>query len=233
MASSTSSRCATTSPSRTARRSPRPIVVKTFQRALDPATKSPVAGASLGGVTSVKQTGPYRFEIRLSHPYAFFLHNLSDGGRLMALSPTALSKEGSSFGRRPVSTGPWMVSNWVTRQPDHAGEEPELPLGTVLYPVRSGHISTSWSSASSSTRRRRPPPSSPASVDELTLPSTAVRRIQAMNKYQIVKFLHQGVVFIEFNVLKAPFNDIRVRQAMNYAINKKPRGADRASAAWV
>src|SRR6185312_4439787 len=88
--------------------------VKTFQRALDPATKSPVAGSSLGGVDSVKAMGPYGLQIQLSHPYSFFLHNLSDGGRLMALSPTAISKEGASFGRKPVSTGPWMVSSWVS-----------------------------------------------------------------------------------------------------------------------
>jgi ABC-type transport system substrate-binding protein len=49
-----------------------------------------------------------------------------------------------------------------------------------------------------------------------------VLSLQAMHKFQITKFLHQGVFFIEFNVQKAPFNDIRVRQAMNFAIDKAP-----------
>jgi ABC-type transport system substrate-binding protein len=37
----------------------------------------------------------------------------------------------------------------------------------------------------------------------------------------MVRFLHQGVSFLEFNVLKAPFNDVRVRQALNDAIDKQ------------
>ncbi len=56
----------------------------------------------------------------------------------------------------------------------------------------------------------------------MNLPSTAVQRIEAAHKYQIFRFLHQGVSFLEFNVLKAPFNDVRVRQALNDAIDKKP-----------
>jgi peptide/nickel transport system substrate-binding protein len=88
--------------------------VQTFQRALAPTTKSPLAGSLLGSLASIKTTGSYSFAIRLEHPYAFFLYNLTDGGRLMALSPTALRKEGNAFGRHPVSTGPWMVQSGTT-----------------------------------------------------------------------------------------------------------------------
>ncbi|HWE64179.1 MAG TPA: ABC transporter substrate-binding protein [Chloroflexota bacterium] len=195
--------------------------VSTFKRALNPATKSPVAGSSLGAVSSVKQTGTYGLEIRLSRPYAFFLHNLSDGGRLMALSPTALAKEGSSFGRHPVSTGPWMVSSWVTGSQITLVKNPNYHWGpsyTQSGPVHIDNLvfriivdEATQTAAFES-----------GGVDELTLPSTAVVRLQAMHKYQISKFLHQGVFFIEFNIQKAPFNDIRVRQAMNFAIDKKP-----------
>jgi peptide/nickel transport system substrate-binding protein len=195
--------------------------VKTFQRALDPATKSPVAGSSLGGVDSVKAMGTYGLQIHLSHPYGFFLHNLSDGGRLMALSPTAITKEGKSFGRQPVSTGPWMVSNWVTGTQITLVKNPNYHWGpsyTQSGPVHIGSLvfriivdEATQTAAFES-----------GGLDELVVPSTAVTRLQAMHKFQFQKFLHQGVFFIEFNVQKAPFNDIRVRQAMNFAIDKKP-----------
>ncbi|HZS87690.1 MAG TPA: ABC transporter substrate-binding protein [Chloroflexota bacterium] len=196
-------------------------VVNTFQRALNPATKSPIAGSLLGSVTSVKQTGTYSLQIRLKQPYAFFLHNLSDGGRLMVLSPTALRKESSSFGRRPVSTGPWMVSSWksgsqitLVRNPNyHWGpsytQSGPVHIGTLVFRIILDEATQTSAFES-------------GEVDQLNLPSTAVQRIEAAHKYQIFRFLHQGVSFLEFNVLKAPFNDVRVRQALNDAIDKKP-----------
>lgn len=195
--------------------------VKTFQRALNPATKSPVAGSSLGGVTSVTQKGTYGLVIHLSHPYAFFLHNLSDGGRLMVLSPTAVSKEGSSFGRHPVSTGPWMVSNWVSGTSITLVKNPNYHWGPSYTQSGPVHIDQLVFRIIVDEATQTAAFQSGA-LDELVVPSTAVTRLQAMHKFQFQKFLHQGVEFIEFNVQKAPFNDIRVRQAMNFAINKLP-----------
>ncbi len=194
--------------------------VKTFQRALDPTTKSPIAGSLLGGVTAVTLTGPYSFEIHLKQPYAFFLHNLSDGGRLMALSPTAISKEGGSFGRHPVSTGPWMVSDWKSGSQITLVQNPAYHWGPSYTQSGPPHIAKLVYRIITDEATQTAAFQS-GEIDQLALPSTAVRRIQAMNKYPIIKFLHQGVFFIEFNVLKAPFDDARVRQAMNYAIDKQ------------
>lgn len=195
--------------------------VATFKRALNPVTKSPVAGSSLGGVSSVKQIGPYGLEIRLSHPYAFFLHNLSDGGRLMALSPTALAKEGQSFGRAPVSTGPWMVSSWVTGSKITLVKNPNYHWGPSYAQSGPVHIDNLVFRIIVDEATQTAAFES-GGVDELVVPPTAVTRLQAMHKFQFTRFLHQGVFFVEFNVLKAPFNDIRVRQAMNFAIDKNP-----------
>ncbi len=194
--------------------------VKTFQRALAPSTKSPLAGGLLGAVTSIKTTGPLRFSIRLKHPYAFFLHNLSDAGRLMPLSPTALHKEGSSFGRRPVSTGPWMVSSWksgsqitLVRNPHYTWGPSFVQHGPPSIGTLAFRIITDEATQTAAFQS--------GEVDELALPAPAVARIEAANTYQIKRYLRQGVgLFMEFNVLKAPFNDVRVRQALNDAINK-------------
>jgi peptide/nickel transport system substrate-binding protein len=194
--------------------------VKTFQRALAPSTKSPLAGGLLGVVASIKATGPLSFSIQLKHPYAFFLHNLSDAGRLMPLSPTALRKEGTGFGRHPVGTGPWMVSSWksgsqitLVRNPHYnwgpSFVQPGPPrIGTLVFRIITDEATQTSAFQS-------------GEVDELALPAPSVARIQAANTYQIKRYLRQGVgLFMEFNVLKAPFNDVRVRQALNDAINK-------------
>jgi peptide/nickel transport system substrate-binding protein len=196
-------------------------VVQTFQRALAPATKSPLAGSLLGSVASIKTTGPYRFAIRLKHPYAFFLYNLTDGGRLMALSPTALRKEGNAFGRHPVSTGPWMVQSWKTGSAITLVKNPRYTWGPSFVQHGPPAINTLVFRLITD-EATQTDAFQAGEVDELGLPAPSVRRIEAMNKYHIIRYLRQGVgLFMEFNVMRPPFDDDRVRRAMNYAIDKK------------
>jgi peptide/nickel transport system substrate-binding protein len=56
----------------------------------------------------------------------------------------------------------------------------------------------------------------------LSVPPTDVKRLQAMARYQVFTFLRKGVgLFMEFNVIREPFSDLRVRRAFNHAIEKK------------
>ncbi len=62
-------------------------VEATFARALDPATKSPIAGSLLGPVESARATGDFTFELKLREPFAPLLENLTDDGRLCHPEP--------------------------------------------------------------------------------------------------------------------------------------------------
>lgn len=197
-------------------------VVATYKRALSPAIKSPVAGGMLGPVKTIKTTGKYSFEIRLKQPFAFLMYDLTSP-LLAPLSPTAIAKEGANFGRQPVSTGPWIFKSWVTgsaitlqRNPNYHWAPPFLKnhgpahIKTIVFRIITDEATQTAAFQS-------------GEVDELALPSTSVRQFIAQHRYKIYKYPRQGVgLFMEFNVTKAPFNDIRVRQALNYAINKRP-----------
>jgi len=190
-----------------------------FKRLLNPATKAAVQAGRLGPVASVGATGKYTLTMRLAKPYAFFLYNLTDSN-FSPLSPKALKAEGKGFGRKPVSTGPWQVQQWQSGNEIVLTRNPAYHWGPSF--VRSGapaiqkivfHILTDDAAATAALQS--------GEVDQLTLSTAAVPRIQSAGQFTVFKALNLGARFLEFNVTQAPFDDIRVRKAMAYAINRQ------------
>jgi ABC-type oligopeptide transport system substrate-binding subunit len=124
-----------------------------LERTLDPATRSPGQGFFLGisgaqafvdgeaeGVTGITAVDPYTVEISLDEPNAAFLH-------LMAINFSyvvpreAVEEFGEDFGRNPVGTGAFRLSEWrlgqqliLERNPDYFVEG--LPyLDEVVFQV--------------------------------------------------------------------------------------------------
>ena len=190
----------------------------TFDRALDPKTKSPIAGGLLGPVTSVEAKDAHTLVLTLKQPFSPLLDNLSDAGRLMPLSPKAMNAP--DFGRKPISTGPWKVSEWrsgdriiLERNPDYDWGPAFLHKGAAyidklvfrIIPESATQVSAFES----------------GEVDQLGVPPADVKRFLDVMTYVVKKALRNGVGrFLEFNVTKAPFDDIQLRKALNYAIDK-------------
>jgi peptide/nickel transport system substrate-binding protein len=83
-----------------------------FERILNPATKAVGGLASVGPLTSAKATGPYTLVLTFSEPFPAFLTYLA-GPNLDMQSPTAIKKEGSTYGNDPVGTGPFMIKSYT------------------------------------------------------------------------------------------------------------------------
>lgn len=82
-----------------------------FERMLDPAVGSPRKN-DLGPLASVEVTGPLTFTVKLSEPYAPFLHVLTNRGGMM-VSPAAVEELGEDFASRAVGAGPFKVVSWT------------------------------------------------------------------------------------------------------------------------
>jgi peptide/nickel transport system substrate-binding protein len=194
--------------------------VATLQRLINPATKAAIQASRLGSVAAISRTGQYQFTIKLKTPYPFLLFQLSDSGHFSPLSPTALKSEGAAFGRKPVSTGPWQVQQWVTGSQITLVKNPNYKwgpsfvksgapsIGTIVFRIVTNEAAQTAALQS-------------GELDVLTLPSASVNSIQQSGRYTILKSLALQSTFLEFNVTKAPFTDVRVRQALNYAVNKQ------------
>jgi peptide/nickel transport system substrate-binding protein len=84
-------------------------VKATFERILDPATRSPKRG-DFGAVRSVDVVDPLTVRIVLGERFAPFLATLAQGWG--AILPADMIARKHDFGTRPVGTGPFTVAEW-------------------------------------------------------------------------------------------------------------------------
>jgi ABC-type transport system substrate-binding protein len=200
-----------------------------LDRVTDPETQSPGAGffgaiagfdaAMAGeaeGLSGVTVVDPQTVQVTLSRPDATFLH-------VMALNfasvvpREAVEEFGPDFGRNPVGTGAFRLAEWTTGQrlvfeknPDHwregvpyldqitfeVGQEPVV----ALLRLQNGEVDLVGDGIP------------PAKFQEVMAdPEQAARVVQGGQ-------LHTG--YVTLNVTVPPFDDLRVRQAVNMAINK-------------
>lgn len=194
-------------------------VKASVDRAVAPETKSPTAGVLFGPVASVQASGDLAVVIRLKEPFSPFIDDLAYP-MTMVVSPQAVQQLGDRFGRSPVGTGPFKFQEWrsadrivLVRNPDYQWGPRHVQAGPAYIERLVLRIMPESAAQVAAFER--------AELSILTVPPTDVRRLQSSGKYTFHTFLQKGVVFIIFNVTKEPFNDLRVRRAFNFAIEKK------------
>lgn len=195
--------------------------VKTsFDRIRDPETKSAGASSALGPVSDITVTGDNSVQFTLSEPFAPLLDGLTNAGFLATISPAQIADAPDSIGQKPISTGPFMVDEWrsgesvVLKQnpnykwaPEFFHQDGSAYLDSLVYRIMTEDAAISAAFEA-------------GEVNQISVPSTDVSRIKEDDQFWTVDVLRKGVVFLEFNVTKAPFDDLALRQAVNYAIDK-------------
>jgi oligopeptide transport system substrate-binding protein len=159
----------------------------------------------------------YTLQIVLEEPLAPFLAAL--GSPNTAVVPQEeVEKLGHRFGLAPVGTGPFKFVRWERNQEivlavnDHYYEGRPF-LDTVVFKIRGGG---KWEETFTEFLK--------GNLEETPIPSVMTDEVEGdpqYRKYQRVRKPRLNLLYIGFNTALKPFDDRRVRQAFNYAVNKE------------
>ena len=162
--------------------------------------------AAIGNVTAVDD---YTVQIATKSPYSFLLWDLAV---VMLPSPTAVQTWGKDYVQHAAGTGPFKMTKYVDGQvmelePNEGYWQGKPKLDKlVLLPMpepaarlaalQSGDID--WGEV--------PPPNAVAQLKD--------------QGFQVITGPYPHIITYKYNIDRPPFNDVRVRQAVNYAINR-------------
>lgn len=196
-------------------------VKASIERAMDPDTKAGVAGSLFSEVKEVRTPSEKTVEIRLKQPFSVFEANVADP-RAAIVDVEAAEKMGDEFGRRPVLTGPWKVTEWSSGESIRMERNPDYSWGPGFAhdgPPRIGELAFRIVTDNAT----RVAALQSGEIQMTDVPPVNVEQIRESGDYRLYDYLRNGVgLFMEFNVNKEPFDDPLVREAMNHAIDKEP-----------
>lgn len=152
-------------------------------------------------------------EFKLNEPYAPFLSNLAYPTGLL-VSPTAVEEHGKDFGRHPSGTGAFKFEEWepnakvvISRNEDYWDGAP--PLEAVVYrPITDANTRVAEMLA--------------GGLDIMVeVPPDSLSQFRDNPDYKVLEQAGPHVWFLILNTKEGPFADKKIRQAVNYAVNKK------------
>lgn len=170
--------------------------------------------SDLATVESVEVSGPHQVTLKLKHPDTSLPLVLSDRAGMM-VSPKAAQEAGADFDRRPVGSGAWKFVSWtdnekviVTRNEKYWRKDMPHLDGiefTIIPETNTGLrsvVSGGNDFAHGLSPQQKPVIDRSKSLDSVANPTL----------FSHIFFLNNG---------RPPFNDLRVRQAINIAIDRE------------
>jgi peptide/nickel transport system substrate-binding protein len=193
----------------------------TFDRAVNPATKSPAAGPDLAAIADTKVLGPYTVQLDLKTPSRPLLTNLTDAFTGI-LDPKATKKQGANTCQKPVGTGPYKIQS----------------TGPAFSDVRL--VSNKYRNFAPAWEHHQGPPYIPTLqlqtiADDSTaisnlltgalslagIPGTQLGRVKGNKNIKLHSAPSSNLIFFSFNTAHKPFNNVNVRRAVASLINRK------------
>lgn len=177
------------------------------------ASKSPAIAHIMGDIdaNSFKTPDDYTVSFKIKHPCTGFLPSLVHTGASI-LSEKAVTEEGSNYAMNPVGTGPFKFVSWskndriqLQRFDDFHGTKSKIKTMTLkVVPEPTNRVIELESGGADIAYE---------------ISANDIKRVQENDKLQLLRTVDNSTQYLGFNNQKKPFNDIKVRQAISYALD--------------
>lgn len=152
-------------------------------------------------------------KIALKYPFGAMINTLAHPAGMM-ISPKALQQYGKEVSKHPVGTGPYSFKEWIP--------------GTKLTVVKNDKYWGTQAQYNSITFKAVKEDGSRVAMIQTgeadfiyPVPTMQIDKLKADKNISIQQGPSMVVRYVSMNVNKKPFDNIKVRQALNYAIDKK------------
>jgi glutathione transport system substrate-binding protein len=187
--------------------------VKTsFERAMDPANGLK-RRALYDPIAKIEVLNPATVKITLKYPFGAFINNLAHQAFAIS-SPKAIAEFGKELTRHPSGTGPYKFVSWqtdtmVVAKNEHYWKQglPKIDRLTIRSNPENGSRLASLQAGEAQFIYPMPP--------EL------VRVIEKNPAIDVVASKSIYARYVAMNTLRKPFDDVRVRHALNFAVDKQ------------
>ncbi|MFN3198889.1 MAG: peptide ABC transporter substrate-binding protein [Bradymonadia bacterium] len=177
---------------------------------------TPETRADLAGKVGIKAVDDHTLEVKLVAPLPFF-NQLTAFYTFMPVKQSVVEQHGDKWSRPEniVSNGPWMTTEWKSKQRitleanPHYWDKPAVPFDKIIY-----HIVQESEPAHNAFLAH--------DIDflESRVPPAVLPRYIQEKQPDLKISPYVGVYYFLFNVEKKPLDSLKVRQALNLAIDK-------------
>jgi glutathione transport system substrate-binding protein len=165
-------------------------------------------------VATTEVVDPTTVKITLKQPFSAFINNLAHPAAVM-ISPTALKKYGKDIGFHPVGTGPYKFVTW--NQTDFVKVKKWEGYWKSGYPKLD---SITWRPVVDNNTRAAMLQTGEANF-AFPIPFEQAKVLEKNSKLNVVTSPSIMQRYISLNVTQKPFDNAKVREAINYAINRQ------------
>jgi len=193
-----------------------------FDRIVDPNLKSQKAINMLGAYDHTEVVDEYTARVYLKEPYAPFLDSVSQV-YLAMVSPTAVQKWGADYRDHQVGTGPFMIKEYVAKDHITLVKNPDYNWAPEFMEHQGPAYLDEITFRFYPDAATRAPALEAGEADVMgEVPPQDATRLQASGKFVLLptRIPGQSLQFF-LNTQKFPTDDVRVRQAMLYAVDRE------------